>query len=203
MAVSFSAMVTLCGTSILTLTMIAVERYLSVFHPFCHGSWITLRKTLLFVAVAWIKAILTSVLTIYELKGMIWSVIVTSYIVTAITVNAYCYFRILWKARKVRRQIQSEEARLGQVNTRSSDKRYVSIGVLILISTAICYAPAALSNIMLASEYIADTFHDMVCWQITLVVGNSLVNPLITCKFCPVVRSKVSSILTLKFLRKN
>ena len=188
----------ICGTSTQTVALIAVERYASVFHPFCHRSKINCRMSLLFAGLSWILSLLSVVPSISGLSSFFLNVSVAAITVICTVLSIFCYLRILLRARRVRSQVQNQAARFGQANNSITDKRYVSVGGLIILSMVICFSPVAASNWLWILGYRNRRFDEIRCWEWTLVVSNSIVNPIITCIFCPPMRRKVLKILTCR-----
>ena len=189
--------------SLITVTMIAIERYISVFHPFRHISQLSRTKITICALLSWFFPTMAMGLSHVLANRNVFKIFIELTVTIATPLNLILYFRILMKARKLRVQIQSEEARLGHARICTGDKRFVSIGGLIIISMLICFVPAGVLSFLTISGYENMTVDYIVCWVWTLVLANSLINPLITCRFCPTMRHKVLKILTCGLLRKS
>ena len=194
---------TICSTSGMTVAMISMERYVSVFHPYHHTSRITFKMTLLFVAIAWVLSVLVIVPSIAGSNGFFLNVCIATFAITCTTLSIYCYLRILLRARKVRKQVHSQAARLGQTNSSITDKRYVSVGGFIIFSMIVCFSPIAASNSLWLVGFRNENMNEIRCWEWTLVMANSIINPVITCIFCPPMRWKVFKVLTCRSNCKN
>lgn len=186
----------MCSTSTMTVAMIAVERYISVFHPFYHMSKVTCRMTLLFVALSWILSVLSVAPSIAGFITLFLNVYIGAFTVICTALSIFSYLRIILRARKVRLQVHNQAARFGRANYSITDKRYVSVGGLIIISMVICFSPVATSNLLWLVGYRNKHYDEIRCWEWTLVVANSVINPIITCVFCPSTRRKVLKVLT-------
>ena len=189
--------------SFVIVTLIAVERYIYIFHPFMYNSKLSKRNVAIGVIGSWIVSILLIVPLLFgvnvdKLRGVFIAFGVS---VTAITV--YCYLRILHKARKTRMQIRNETARFGGTNISSADKRYLLIGGLIILSMFTCFAVAASTATLQLIGYKIEGATDFRCWNWTLIMANSLVNPIITCAFCPSIRRRILKILTCNAMYKE
>ena len=194
---------TIGGTSFMTVSMIAMERYISVFHPYFHAAKLTFGKTLLFIGIAWIlpgSFVMPSVVGHFDVH---LNLFIAIFPVSCVVVTIFCYLRILLQARKVRLQIQNQEARLGQRNTSITDRRYVSVGGLIVVSMIVCFSPIALSNLLWFMGVRNRSIKEIRCWEWTLVMANSSINPVITCSFCPPIRWRVLELLTCRLLFKK
>ena len=188
--------------SFITIAFIAFERYLSVFHPYSHASKLSARNVAICVTIVWIVPILLITLSVTGLFRQVISTFIAAILVTGTSFNFYSYLRILLQARKIRLQIHSEAARLGQTDTGVTDKRYIFIGGLIIISMLTCFAPLGVNIILRSTGFKTNAMEDMRCFEWTLAMANSLVNPIITCIFCPPIRAKVLRIMTCNSCNK-
>ena len=182
--------------SFVIVTLIAIERYISVLHPFVYVSKLSKRIVAICTTVSWIVSLLLLIplLVGENFAGLSWFFFPAGIAGTAI--NIYCYLRILHKARKTRVQIRNETARFGDNNITSADRRFLFIGGLIILSMFACFSIAASVSFMSVLGYRDDIIRDIRCWNWTLIMTNSLVNPIITCNFCPHIRRRVLRILT-------
>ena len=202
-ALSAPVAFTIGSTSVMTVSMIAIERYISIFHPYFHASKVTFGKTLLVIGIAWIlpgSFVMPSVVGHFS---VLLNLFIAIFPISWVVVTIFCYLRILLQARKLRLQIQSQEARLGQRNTSITDRRYVSVGGLIVVSMLVCFSPIALSNLLWIVGFRNRNMDEIRCWEWTLVMANSSINPVITCSFCPHIRWRVLELLTCRLLFKK
>jgi len=54
-----------CGGSMIYLIVIAVDRYIAIVHPFCYNAYVTKKRALLVVIVAWTLVAAVSTIPIY------------------------------------------------------------------------------------------------------------------------------------------
>ena len=184
--------------SFITVSMIAVERYISIFHPFFHLSKLSSEKTAISVVILWVVSISVVIPSAASADDTILYSCVIFLVVVGTVVNIYCYFRILLRARKVRRQIQSEAARFGQQQSSERDKSLLRVGSLIVISMTICYTPIATNSLANLAGLKSEGIDYALCWAWTLAMVNSLINPIITCSFSPPIRRKIAKMWTCK-----
>ena len=189
--------------SFVIVTLIAIERYIYIFHPFMYTSKLSKRNVAMGVIGSWIVSILLIAPLLFgenidKLNGVFIAVGVSG-----ISITIYCYVRILHKARKTRMQIQNEAARFGITDSTSSDVRFLLIGGLIIMSMFICFAMIASTAFLPLLGYAIENATDIRCWNGTLLMANSLVNPIITYMFCPNIRRKFLKILTCNAMFKQ
>lgn len=190
-------------TSFITIAWIAVERYISIFHPFYHVSQLNPRKVTICVGLSWLIPMPPMVTSLSLHDGKIFKTFSAVLILAGIGSNVFCYFRILKQARSLRFRIQNEAARYGRASITANDRRFLSIGGLIITSMFICITPAGVYAIMTTLGYTGQYSYYSLCWVWTLVLANSLINPVITCIFSPTIRSDVLRIMRCKIKRQT
>ena len=198
---SYPVLLVLNCVSLITVSIIAWERYISIFYPYYHMIKLSSRKLLICIFLSWIIPILAMGLshtlrsaTIFRLFG---------YVVTlaGAIVNLLAYSRIIARARRVRVQIHSEQVRFGHGVIRARDRNLAYIGGLITFSILICYTPGGAVMFLSTFGYNTKKYDQALCWAWTLMMMNSLLNPIITCCFCSYIRAQVLRILTYPFKR--
>ena len=192
--------VTINSSSFLTMALISIERYTSVFYPYFHGSRFTFQNTIMCVAFLWLFAIAVNIPFIVGSRNGIIHGILSVTIIVGILVNIICYFRILARARKLRLQIRNMAARLGHETVSVTYKRHIVVGGLIIVSMVLCFFSLFVDSIFLTINPHNNYFDDARCLILSLASCNSFVNPMISCSFCPLVRRKAFKILTCKIL---
>ena len=184
--------------SILMISMIAMERYISVFHPFFHLAKLQPSSIAAAVIVVWILSISFLMPSVIIQEDDFLNAAVPVIAIVCSSTNFYCYFRILLRARKVRMQINTEVARLGQRNASAKEKSLVYVGGLIMVSITACYTPIAISSFLAVTGYEQTTIEYMICWSWTLAMANSLINPVISCTFNATIRKRIHKMWTCK-----
>ena len=184
--------------SLTTVALVALERYISIFHPFFHTSKFTFRNITACLGTSWTVSMLLVVPLLFGIRStnLNWCYVVFAFLTISPTI--FCYLRILMRARKVRVQIRVEEARFGHATLNSTDKRYITIGVLIVLSMIICYVPELVTSALRFFESTTEASDNARCWEWTLPMANSFMNPIITCSFCPAIRRNILKVLTCR-----
>ena len=183
------------GTSLFTVTFIAIDRYISIFHPFYYSSDLSWKKVAICIILSWIVPIAMIIPAALNWRSKYINGCIAAVIISGIVVNSYCYLRIFLKARNIRRQIKAEAQRFGECSINQTEKRFILVGAVILISMLICCAPFGSLNFVRGITQSSKVLDHMRCLEWVLVTANSLINPLITCIFVPPIRSKISKIL--------
>ena len=189
--------------SLVIATLIAVERYIYIFHPFVYTSKLSKRNVAISVTVSWIVSILVIIPLLVGEDVTKLKEFFVAFCVSVASINVYCYLRILHKARKTRLQIRNETVRFGGTSITAADRRFLLIGGLIILSMFTCFAIAVSSALLRLFGYKMEGATDFRCWNLTLIMANSLVNPIITCNFCPSIRRRILKILTCNVIFKE
>ena len=185
--------------SILMITMIAAERYASVFYPFVHMEKLRPLTIAAAIGSVWIFSISCIIPSVTIQNDIFLNAAVPLIVVICSLGNFYCYISILLRARKVRLQINTEAVRLGQENARAKkEKSLVSVGGLIVISISICYTPVGIVSILTVLNYGKSVSEYMLCWGWTLAMASSCINPIISCVFNAVIRKQLYKMLSCR-----
>ena len=185
--------------SILMITLIASERYVSVFYPFFHMARLHPRNILAAILIVWVLSISFLIPSVSVGEDTFLNASVPTIAIVCSLINFYCYARILLRARKVRLQINTEAARLGQENVRErKEKNLFSIGFLIVISITICYTPVGIVSAFSLIDYGESISQGMLCWGWTLAMASSFINPVISCTFNAAIRKRLFRMLTCR-----
>ena len=189
--------------SLLTVTCIAIERYISIFHPFFHISKLSSRNVTLCIGISWLFSIAGVAPLFAGVSSTKLFISNGTVVIIGMTLNLYCYSRLLLWAWKVRRQIKNEGARFGHTIVSSSDSRHIRLGFLIIVSMILCFAAELSNHFSLIIGHKIKGLGNIRCWKWTLILVNSFINPFITCSFCPNIRKEVIKILTCRVFCKR
>ncbi len=204
------------GSSASTLLAIAIERYLAIVHPFLHQTYITDKLLMLACAFTWIIPVLLHaplwvsnkwVSGIYCMAGNLyhlWFMILVDIAQVLILGNCLVlYFKIFRVAIKQRRAIQVQE---NAVNKRSGssmskDLKAAKMMFTVLFVLLLFFCPMTVANI-LESLYPFNEqgtlFRTSVVFANHIVLGNSIVNPIIYACQNRQFRSAYKEILGIK-----
>ena len=189
--------------SFIIVALIAVERYINVFHPFMYVSTLSRRNVATCVIISWIASILVIIPLLVGEKLASLAGIVLAAVVIGTAINIYCYLRILHKARKTRVQIRNETARFNEASITLEDRRFLFIGALIVTSMLACFSISASRSLISLLGYRFEAMTGIGCLDWTLVMSSSVVNPIITCTFCPSTRRRVLRMLTFNAMYRE
>ena len=181
------------SVSFFTSVCLAIERYISVMHPFVYNDVATQRKAIGISALVWL--ICTVGVAISFIKRNLTPIdIFTTYgFLCFELICLVCYSRVYLEARRIRKQIRTEQKRLDTQSTRKTKSNLMFTTCLIILSFFCCHAPFQLvclfklHNVNVLPGY-------SVYWGWTIAHLNAFINPLITCCQLSVIRNDVLSL---------
>ena len=164
-------------SSLLHLTLISIERYMSIKFPFKYHDIVTKRRLIVSIVLVWSLVFLTIFFSIYELSllNFYFHALI---IFLAIFIISFCRICSYHEARK----------RIGNIKTQSAKAKFLKekkalkttsfvIGVVLL-----CFIPMTLFRIVSAFHIISpDSLLAIESFTLTLVLCNSVFNPVIHC----------------------
>ena len=177
--ISYSLMIFLTFSSILHLDVIAVERYISIFHALRYDSIVTTTKLQLAIIGAWLFAVFILVFVIVVKKfANIFSLCIVC-LLCCLFIICYCYLSLYRESLRHKRIIH---AQLGPEENTSRKREFKATRTTALIvgSVLLTFGVFMLGGAVLfaikASLFI---FLNCLPWLCFVVSLNSLFNPLI------------------------
>ena len=191
--------------SFLTLVAIALERYMSIFHPFVADIRLRMSSVILASILIWLLAASVVIANVLLSQGDILRVGIFFIGLPGTLINAFCYLRILWFARKIRQEIAATAARYEgpEGNVREKRERSLAkIGGLMILTIALCYSPVVSNNFLRLMGYESLALDFAVCWSWNLANLSSLLDPIITCTFSSDIRNDLFTMWKIRFCRR-
>ena len=177
------AAVTLCGVSLITLTVISVDRLLALLLGLRYRQVMTLKRTLLIAISGWIVSIVGAsisflnllILSLYQYIGAAFCLVTT--------ICAYTKIFMSLRHNQIHGQNHVVQGQSSQVNTLNIARyrKAVYSALWVQVTLVICYLPYVIAEAltpqrgMPLSTYLAREF------TATLVCLNSSLNPLLCC----------------------
>ena len=184
--------------SFLTISMIAVERYLNIFYPFVHNAWVSPKSVSITTLLMWLSSVALILPSMDAKNRHLLVIFAASVTLLGAFVNSFCYISILWHAKKIRQRIDTEITRFGNNTqlTTNRDRSLLLAGCLIMLSIFFCHLPVMINAALNLFQYRSHFVDSLLCWSWTLVMVSSVINPTITCKFNPLVRQRLIKLWT-------
>ena len=176
------------GASFLNVTLISLDRYYAVCHPFLYEANVTAKKYSVAVAVMWAS---WSAMTLLPFVGVIstksYNLVLFVSLIACIVTIFICYGCIYVVANRLRNAVAppasvgSDEERKTVVKRANEQRKTNTMAILITI-LILCYAPNVTCGLL---ESVLGFSLDLayVAWHWTglLVFANSSFNPLLYC----------------------
>ena len=168
------------GISIITLSAMAIERYIGVLHPYAYSTRVTKGRILVYELLGCLFIIAFIVVSL-PIPNVL-SIFVVFLIITFVILNTLVYTRIYFVVLKIARLNKAQDV---NARTQNSNKRQTFLNevkqakscFLVLLCFFICFLPLPLSTLILREK----NFNYMVSqvWCCTLIILNSSVNSII------------------------
>lgn len=198
-----------CGWSLLTLTIISLERYLAIEHSLSYSSVVTIQRIVWITAVSWVVFPAIAVVLRFQSN----SSFIARQLPTFLMISAFCLiiiFCVVKIFRTTRRQrmtiavqaatiVQMEE--IDRVRARRRElKRYFTFGVILSV-TAAFYLPSLITKIIsfsMGKDFSPDfKYISQFIWA-SCIYFQSLANPVIVALRLSYVRKRVLQKLCCK-----
>ena len=203
---------TTIGASIMTLTIISVEKLISVQWPLRHPLLVTKKKLYVGVAFAWLLPLLFQCLRCWVLSREAITIIILVALVSCVaaTTTAYCF---VWKVLR-RHQLQAtDQLRLrrrlhgDEKVTREDIKKKTSVITMLYIYGLFLLSciPASYSLYIFMKSGFQFVARSSNLWGISTTIAfvNSSVNPLVYCWRMKSIRQAIRSFLEKWLCRSN
>ena len=204
------ALTLFCTSSAFHLVLMAIERLIAIKYPLRYISLVTTRKIILAVVLGWtlatFQAITLFISTDRSLVVDIGRVVVVLCVVAAIF-TIFCYLIIYFESRRhqkaIKAQMQLHSQKAQKIEFKAAKTTFLitcAVGVTYFINGVVNAVAGALFR-QDRTNSSASLFFNIECWSLTLVLLNSLFNPLIYTVRCEKIASGIRKLLHLQTIR--
>ena len=195
------------GTSVLTMTGIAIERYLALHLHLRYKQVVTTKRILMAALCIWVFFILLAVSRFWIANDSIFNNIIISLIFASLAFTFLAYFRVLKYVRHhenhIRAQKKIQTAQRCPVEYRLTRmmryKKSTLTMVYILGIFVLCYIPFLCIKVIYKIEGYTIRVKTAHLYASTIVFLNSSFNPLVYCWRIPDIRIAVKEFFSLCF----
>ena len=169
------------GATVFHLTVMNVERYIAIKHPFQHTTIATKPRVLGSSALAWIAAFFTSfllVITDYSINLTVVNVI----LLFSMAVIIYCQVVVYRETRRQEKLIAAQEVSVEAKKKFLKEKKAFKVTTTLLVMLLISYLPLTVALLVLKTSIVPENVAFLFgSFSTFVIILNSLTNPIIYC----------------------
>ena len=190
--------------SLSTLAAISLDRYAALFFHLKYQQIVTTRRVCAVLAFIWSLGLLLALTPLWDTK--LWRAVGTSVVTVALLVISVAYIKIYRRLRAQQIQPQAPDQAQQQAGNTLNMARYRRIAsamLMVYVLSLICYLPfwcLTAADLVVGWTALLDGLWD---FSYSLVLLNSLLNPLVYCLRLPEVRTEVVKQLRKLFCRSS
>lgn len=172
---------TIGSVSFTTLATLAIDYYIKFWYPFKHQKLQKRAIVVPVIAIIWAMPLYPVLYSAINKDMTTLDKYILALGAITIIINIYCYSMIYRLISKHRRNIRADAQRLGIAAIQSKDTTVAFCGILLFISTFLCFLPiTVLSGLSAATNRQNKRFIGyFTYWAWTLGALNSLINPIL------------------------
>ena len=186
----------LSAVSLLTMTVISVDRLLALYLWRTYREVVTLQRVLITLAVSWLLGAVGRVIALLA-SVILYIAFSSASIVFCLSVSSLSFLFIYRKLRRLQFQVNGKEVRRGERNRLNVEKYRKSASVMLYVCCAIwlCYLPFVLYMVVMGR--IGHTPATLAARDLclSLIMLNSSLNPVLYCWRISEVRRATVNIL--------
>ena len=184
----------LCGVSLVTVAAVSMDRYFAIHYHLRYQEIVTTKRTLSFLAIAWVVGSLKTVLLPFE--SIAFPYLNVSFGFVGLDIVLYVSLSIQRVVRRHQREIaaQMRVQPDRQVNLSQFKKSFVNMQILCW-SLLICYLPSMILHCIVALSGYTTAKQSAIEFAMFLVHFNSALNPFIYCWRNPHIRAAVKKLI--------
>ena len=176
------------GTSVLTMTFIAIERYLALYLHLRYREIVTTKRILIAASCAWVFMVLLAASRFWIANDSVFNNIATPVIACSLIITFLAYMGVIKYVRRHENQIHDQNASNAENYPTSARslrvKRYKKstltmvyiVGIFVL-----CYIPFLCVKIVHKIEGYTTSIKTAYLYTTTIVFLNSSLNPMVYC----------------------
>ena len=180
-AASMISCVILSGVSLLTMTMISVDRLLALLLGLRYKQVVTLKRTYMIVVAVWVLPTVIVTTYFWSLLMTLWLIVITESL--CLVTSIISYTKIFLTLRHHQDQLQDLSQQPNQTSPLNiaKYKRAVSSAIWLQLALVACYLPHGLVSGLFLNSGLSLSFFIAYQYAATLVFLNSSLNPILYC----------------------
>ena len=180
-AASMMSSIILSGVSLLTMTMISVDRLLALLLGLRYKQVVTLKRTYMIVVAVWVLPTVIVTTYFWSLLMTLWLIVITESL--CLVTSIISYTKIFLTLRHHQDQLQDLSQQPNQTSPLNiaKYKRAVSSAIWLQLALVACYLPHGLVSGLFLNSGLSSSVFLAFHYAGTLVYFNSSLNPIIYC----------------------
>nr|XP_058941764.1 melanocyte-stimulating hormone receptor-like [Pocillopora verrucosa] len=172
-----------CGVSLLTMTLISLDRYAALHYHMRYATMVTSKRVICTLATMWF--VIYVAFGIYFWKGVVYFLVAACFIISCLLLSTFSYVRIYRIVKQHQRQIQVQTQVFQGPNIGSNFniirlKRSTINTFIFYIFLILCYSPIfplVIVDVLLRNQVWCDS----LMYATTVIFMNSAINPILYC----------------------
>ena len=174
----------LINSSLNLLTLVSGERYFAINHPYLYQTSVTKRRIIAAALLAWSLPLIEALVLLVGLDSgkpnLIFTLFVTFPRLAGIIFIIYCHAAVYGEVHRHEKQIIQQQISVEAKEKMSKEKKALKTTTFIIGAVIVCYMPLGIVIALNNFQYIpSDIKYSLISVTITVVILNSLFNPLI------------------------
>ena len=190
------------GISLLTVSFVSLERFISIFYPYVYARTFT-KNTMVAGSISiWVCMIIFNLYCFLSLLRLIFFIVQTALIVLTYIWTIIVYFKILKQVRKITKEEADLSRRFHKKEAAEHELKANRIVRFVILSLLACYSLQVIVALLVSLEGSIRIIENYIqFWAFTFGLVNCSLNPLVYCYCNSEIRKKVYELIGL--LRKT
>ena len=169
-------------SSLLHLTLVSLERYISIKFPCKYHDMVTKRRLILSVILAWSLLAFPMILLSFYTNDVLRSIFLMLTTFPSIFIFIFCRFATYYEARNQMRKIKARQISAAAAATFLKERKAFKTTTFVIGVVLLCYLPNGLFRVVFVSLISSpETLLAIEGFVLTLLFCNSVFNPIIYC----------------------
>jgi len=169
-------------SSLQHLTLISIERYISIKFPFKYQDIVTKRRLIVSVILAWSLLAFPMILLSFYTNDVLRSLLLMLTTFPSIFILIFCRIATYYEARNQMRQIKTQQISSAAAATFLKERKAFKTTTFVIGVVLMCYIPNGLFRVVIVPLISSPkTFLAIESLILTLLFCNSVFNPVIYC----------------------
>lgn len=164
------------------LTLISIERYISIKFPFKYHDIVTKRRLIVSVILTWSLLVFPMILLSFYTNDILRFILLVLTIFPSIFILIFCRIATYYEARNQVRKIKTQQISSAAAATFLKERKAFTTTTFVIGVVLLCYLPNGLFRVVFVPLISSpETFLAIESFILTLVFCNSIFNPVIYC----------------------